>query len=153
ERRLRVGYVSADLRRHAASCGFGPVLLDYDREAFEVVCYSNSTREDEFTQRLRRSVDRWQNITSVPDAEAAAAVRRDGIDILVDLAGNAAGNGLLLFARKPAPIQIRAGGHLHGTGLDAMDYLFSDETTIPPDEPGFYAEEVVSLPCLFTYMP
>jgi predicted O-linked N-acetylglucosamine transferase (SPINDLY family) len=153
DRKLRIGYVSADFRRHSAICGFGPMLLDYDRNAYEVVCYSNSAYEDEFTHRFRRSADRWTSIVGLSDAQAAAAVRADGVDLLVDLSAHSAGNRLLLFARKPAPIQITAWGYANGTGLDAMDYLFSDETTIPPKAARDYSEEVVYLPSILTYLP
>jgi hypothetical protein len=91
-RRIRVGYVSADFRQHSAAYAFGPMLLDYDRDAFEVSCYFNSRDEDPLTARLRNGVARWRNITGMADADAAGLVREDGIDILVDLSGHTVGN-------------------------------------------------------------
>lgn len=152
-RKLRVGYVSADFRQHSAMCGFGPMLLYYDRTAFEVLCYSNSLHEDDFTTRFRESVDRWRNIVGIPDADAARLMQDDGIDVLVDLSGHSAGNRLLVFARKPAPVQITAWGFVTGTGLDTIDYIFADEITIPNDAGRYYSEKVVHLPCVLTYMP
>jgi protein O-GlcNAc transferase len=151
--KLRVGYVSADLRQHSAICGFGPMLLHYDRSAFEVVCYSNSLLEDEFTRRFKASVDSWRSIIGMPDADATRLIQRDRIDILVDLSGHSAGNRLLVFARKPAPLQVTAWGYVTGTGLDAIDYIFADKITIPDDARRYYSEEVVHLPCVVTYMP
>jgi predicted O-linked N-acetylglucosamine transferase (SPINDLY family) len=129
------------------------MLLHYDRDNFEVACYSNSTQEDAFTARFRGAVDRWRNICAAPDAEAEQLILRDGIDILVDLSGHTLGNRLLLFARKPAPIQVTAWGGVTGTGLDAMDYIFGDTVLIPQTMSRYFREKVIHLPCAQTYMP
>ena len=152
-RKLRIGYVSADFRRHSAASGFGPVLLYYDRTQFEVICYSNSFHEDDITARFRKSVTLWRNICEMPDDKVVRMIGEDGIDILVDLSGHSAGNRLLVFARKPAPLQVTAWGHATGTGLDTMDYLFSDEVTIPSEKRHYYSEEIIYLPCVMGYMP
>jgi predicted O-linked N-acetylglucosamine transferase (SPINDLY family) len=152
-RKLHIGYVSADFRQHSAACAFGPMLLHYDRDDFDVSCYSNSLREDTHTARYRGAVDRWRNICGVPDSEAEKLVREDRIDILVDLSGHTVGNRLLLFARKPAPVQVTAWGGVTGTGLDAIDYIFADAVMIPEQIHGYFSEEVVYLPCPLTYMP
>ncbi|BCB26930.1 acetylglucosamine transferase [Sulfurimicrobium lacus] len=148
---LRVGYVSADFRMHSAAYTFEPMLCGYDRENFEVYCYSNSPRNDQMTEKLRNCVTGWRNIVGKSDADADAMIRADKIDILVDLAAHSAGNRLLLFARKPAPVQVTGWGHGHGTGLDAMDYLFGDPVSIPPDECHYFAEKIAYLPCLIPY--
>ena len=153
DRRLRIGYVSADFRQHSAAYAFGPMLLYYDRERFEVSCYSNSNQEDAFTKRYQATVDHWRNICGVPDTEAEKLVREDSIDVLVDLSGHTVGNRLLLFARKPAPVQVTAWGGVTGTGLDAMDYIFADAVMIPEQIHRYFSEEVVFLPCPLTYMP
>jgi protein O-GlcNAc transferase len=153
ERRLRIGYVSADFFRHAAFCTVAPMLFDYDRSACQVVCYSNSDYEDDLTTRLRAAVDLWRNVVRVSDEELAETVRRDRIDVLVDLSGHSGGNRLAMFARKPAPVQVTAWGAPYGTGLDAIDYLFADEITIPQDALQWFSEEVVYLPCMLTYVP
>lgn len=152
-RRLRVGYVSADFRQHSAAYAFGPMLLHYDRGAFEVSCYSNSRLEDALAARYRASVDRWRSICDISDADAARLVREDGIDILVDLSGHTVGNRLLLFARKPAPVQVTAWGGATGTGLDAMDYIFADSVMIPEGMRRYFSEEVICLPSALTYLP
>ena len=153
DRRLRIGYVSADFQRHSAASGFGLMLLHYDRSQYEVACYSNSVREDDITARFRGSVGKWRTIFGMSDEAVADVIRADGIDILVDLPGHSAGNRLLVFARKPAPLQVTAWGHATGTGLEEMDYLFSDETTIPPQWRHYYSEKVLYLPCVISYMP
>jgi len=83
----------------------------------------------------------------------AEQIRRDGIDILVDLSGHSAGNRLLVFARKPAPVQLSAWGHPTGTGLRAMDYVLAEPAFIPPETRSLYAEEVIDLPCAVCYEP
>lgn len=151
ERRLRVGYVSADFRMHSAAYAFTPMLCHYDRERFEVYAYSNSARTDQMTGKFRNSVGAWRDIFGRSDEEAAAMIRADGIDILVDLSGHSAGNRLGVFARKPAPVQVTGWGMANGTGLEAMDYLVSDPVSIPACERRYYVEEVVDLPCQISY--
>lgn len=151
ERRLRIGYVSADFRRHSAAYIFAPALIDYDRSRFRVICYSNSAQEDDMTGRFRDSTDGWRSIIGLSDDDAAKLIRSDGIDILVDLSGHSRDNRLLIFARKPAPLQVTAWGHALGTGLKTIDYLFADLIYVTKEEESLYAEEIVHLPCVIGY--
>lgn len=153
ERRLRVGYVSADFRKHSASFLFGPVIQAHDSPGFEVVCYSGGAEEDEVTARLRGRADVWRPTLGIADAAFAELVRQDQVDILVDLSGHSAGSRLRAFARKPAPVQITAWGYATGTGLAAMDYFLADPILVAPEERRFFAEEVVDLPCWGCYEP
>jgi len=146
DRRLRVGYVSPDLRQHALVSFFEPVLAGYDREAFEVTCYAEVAVEDQQTAMLRSLADRWRSTRGLSDAQVADQIRDDGIDILVDLAGHTANNRLPVFARKPAPIQISAFGYPNTTGLDAVDYYITDPLLVPSEEDRFFTEQVVRLP-------
>lgn len=146
ERRLKIGYVSADFRRHSAAIGFGSMLLEYDRDRFDVHAYSNTLHEDMKTELFRRNVTCWHKIVDLDDEAVADQIRRDGIDILVDLSGHSAGNRLRVFARKPAPIQVTAWGYAGGTGLTAMDVLLTDSVIVPPEEKQYYAETVRYLP-------
>ena len=146
ERRLRIGYVSADFREHSAAVVFGAMLVKFDAAAFEVFAYSNSTKEDAHTRLFQQSVTCWRKIVGLSDEAVADLIRRDGIDLLVDLSAHSGGNRLLVFARKPAPIQITAWGYSGGTGMKAMDVFFADPVVVPPDEKRFYAEEVRYLP-------
>ena len=151
DRRLRIGYVSADFRGHSASYVFSAMIRHYDRSQFEVFCYSDVKREDEVTLGLRKSADQWRSILGASDEALAELIRRDHIDILVDLSGHSAANRLLAFARKPAPVQITAWGYATGTGMDTMDYFFADPVLVPENERRYFAEEVIDLPCCVCY--
>ena len=151
ERRLRVGYVSAQFRHHAASLAFGGVIVEHDPREIEVFCYSDSTVEDAITGRFRSRAQGWQRTAGLSDQELADLIREDRIDILVDLVGHMRGNRLLTFARKPAPIQVTAWGEPTGTGLSTMDYLFADAILVSETERALLAEEVVALPNFIGY--
>ena len=150
-RRIRLGYVSADFMRHSAAYIFGPVLRRHDPAAFEVACYSGVVVEDQMTRAFRQTADLWRPVGHLTDEALAAQIRADGIDILVDLSGHSAGHRLLAFARKPAPVQVAAWGQASGTGLEAMDYLFSDAIAIPAPARPLFAETVVDLPCVISF--
>ncbi|MEO5375222.1 MAG: tetratricopeptide repeat protein [Alphaproteobacteria bacterium] len=151
DRRLRVGYVSADFRRHSASYLFGPVLRSHDRALFDVVCYSGTTVEDDLTADFRAMASAWRPTAGLGDDALADLVRADGIDILVDLSGHTAGNRLPVFARKPAPVQVSAWGHVSGTGLPAIDALLGDPVVVPSVERPLFAEAIADLPCMLCY--
>src|SRR6185437_6072250 len=153
ERRIVVGYVSSDFRRHSAALIFMPMLRYYDRESFEVVCYSCSTLRDAVTDECRSLVDRWVDASQFSDQELADRIESDQVDILIDLPGHTDGHRLNVFAAKPAPIQATGWGHGTGTGLPTMDYLFSDAVLIPREVRHLFAEKVHDLPCLITMEP
>jgi protein O-GlcNAc transferase len=150
-RRLRIGYVSADFHRHSAYYVFAHVIRRRDRESFEAVCYSGTTREDECTRVLRGSADLWRSTIGLPDEALAQQIRADRIDILVDLSGHSSGNRLLVFARKPAPVQVTAWGYASGTGVESIDYFFADPVVVPADERACFAEEIVDLESMLCY--
>ncbi len=151
DRRLRIGYVSADFLGHSASYIFGPVIRLHDRSAYEVICYSGVVREDDVTRRLREGADSWRSTLGVSDEDLAERIRSDQIDILVDLSSHTAGHRLLVFARKPAPIQVTAWGYATGTGVETIDYFFADPVLVPEAERRYFAEKVVDLPCGVCY--
>src|SRR5262249_38309202 len=122
ERRLRIGYVSPDFRDHADSFFTIPLLSNHDHGRFEIFCYSQVAHPDALTERLRGYADIWRDIVGLSDQQVADLVRGDGIDILVDLKVHTADNRLLVFARKPAPVQVTWLGYPGTTGLSAMDY-------------------------------
>ena len=95
------------------------MLIAHDREQFEVFCYSDVTVPDTVTGRIRGRADQWRSIAGMPDEKAAELIRSDSIDILVDLAGHASNMRMLLFARKPAPVQVSWIGYPATTGLSA----------------------------------
>ncbi|MEO5374601.1 MAG: tetratricopeptide repeat protein [Alphaproteobacteria bacterium] len=149
-RRLRVGYVSADFRQHSAARIFGPVIANHDPGQVETVCYSGVTaeEEDDTTALIRRHASLWRRTAAMSDEALAATVRADGIDILVDLSGHSGGNRLLVFARRPAPVQVTAWGLANGTGLPVIDAFLADPVAVPPAERPLFAETVVDLPCI-----
>jgi predicted O-linked N-acetylglucosamine transferase (SPINDLY family) len=155
ERRLKIGYVSSDFRQHSVAWFIEPVLAHHDRERFEIFCYANLFQEDAVTERLKAHADHWRKIYGLPDELAAQQIRADQIDILVDLNGHTAENRLLVFARKPAPVQVTWLGYPNTTGLSAMDYRLTDGFADPVGmtEP-FHSETLIRLPeCFSCYQP
>jgi protein O-GlcNAc transferase len=150
ERRLRIGYVASEFRDHVDSFFTVPLLSNHDPGAFEIVCYAQVTRPDALTERLRRHADVWRDIVGLSDAQVAELVRRDGIDILVDLKLHTGDNRLLVFARKPAPVQVTWLGYPGTTGLSTIDYRLTDPYLDPPGLfDACYTEESLRLPDTF----
>lgn len=145
EHRLRVGYVSPDLRRHPVAFFVAPLLAHHDREQFHITCYSGVGCGDAVTARLRATADAWRDIAGRSDAETADLIRRDEIDILVDLAGHTRNNRLLVLARNPAPIQVTYLGYPNTTGLATVDYRLTDAIVDPPGAEHGYTEKLVRL--------
>jgi protein O-GlcNAc transferase len=133
-RPLRVGYVSADFRTHPVGRFLLPLFRHHDPRQVDIFCYSNVTAPDAMTDQLRRYAREWKSIVAISDESAAEMIYRDQIDILVDLAMHAAGNRMLLFARKPAPMQVTYLAYCSTTGLEAMDYRLTDPHIDPPGE-------------------
>jgi predicted O-linked N-acetylglucosamine transferase (SPINDLY family) len=150
-RRLRIGYVSSHFRHQAATYAFGGVLLCHDPKSFEVVCYSDCSQEDHITARLRAGVEEWHDTVGLSDQALADLIREHRVDILVDCVGHMRGHRLLVFARKPAPIQVTAWGEPTGTGLKVMDYLLADPVLVPKTERALLVEHVVDLPNFLGY--
>jgi protein O-GlcNAc transferase len=146
-RRLRIGYVSADFRIHSVSRFLLPLFRHHDYGAYEIICYSDVLKTDEMTDRLRALVDGWQNILVWTDERVAEKIWEDKIDILVDLAGHTAGNRLKVFARKPAPVQVSYLGYPGSTGLSEMDYRLTDSFADPPGKTdSLHSEKLWRLP-------
>jgi len=154
ERPLRIGYVSPDFRGHAVQQFLIPLFRAHDRSQVEVYLYSSLEREDGVTAHYRDLVGpRFREIQRLNDAEAAALIRQDRIDVLVDLAVHGAGHRLRLFAMKPAPVQITWLGYSGTTGLSAMDYRITDPYFDPPGtDLSVYSEASIHLPeCFWCY--
>jgi predicted O-linked N-acetylglucosamine transferase (SPINDLY family) len=150
DRRLRIGYVSPDFREHAESFFTVPLLSAHDHHNLEIVCYSDVKRPDGITARIRSCVDLWRETVALNDTEFAELVRNDGIDILVDLTMHMGQNRLLVFARKPAPVQVCWLAYQGTTGLSTIDYRLTDHSIDPPgDYDDDYAEVSFRLPDAF----
>ena len=152
ERPLRIGYVSGDFSGHAASSFIAPLLAHHDRARFVVHGFANA---DSFPDETAFPRTRWHRIAGMGDGEAAALVAAEGIDILIDLSGHTNRNRLMLFARKPAPLQMTMLGYPNTTGLAAMDYRITDVYGDPPGATEHhYRERLLRLPrSLWCYCP
>jgi predicted O-linked N-acetylglucosamine transferase (SPINDLY family) len=144
-RRLRIGYVSGDFRHHVVGYWTKHIVEGHNRDKFETFCFANN-KEDDYSQHFKSAADHWIPILDLNDAEAARKIQDAKIDILVDLSGHTGGHRLLMMARKPAPIQATWCGYIDSTGLDAFDYVISDEVIAPPTEPSPFVEEPLRLP-------
>jgi predicted O-linked N-acetylglucosamine transferase (SPINDLY family) len=142
ERKLRIGYVSADFSRHPVGYYLSGILPFHNDDTVEVVGYSNSHKSDDITERLRAGATNWRNVTDLSDEAMATQITDDGIDILVDLSGHTAGHRLPVFARRPAPVQVSWMGYTGTTGLTAIDYILADRFVIPENDIDLFSENV-----------
>lgn len=146
DRRLRIGYVSPDFREHPIGRFLLSLLPEHDADRFAIFCYADVQRPDPFTERLRRHGGQWRNILGMSDDRLAQLVRDDQIDVLVDLTMHMCGSRLLMFARKPAPVQVAYLAYCSTTGLDAMDYRLTDPYLDPSGtDESFYRERTIRL--------
>ncbi len=148
-RRLRIGYVSPDFRIHCQSLFTIPLLSKHDHAAFEVFCYASVKRPDDHTRRIADYADAWRDVRALNDDVLCRLIRADRIDILVDLTMHMAGGRPLLFARKPAPVQIAWLAYPGTTGISAMDYRLSDPRLDPEGFEAHHSERTVRLPDSF----
>ena len=147
DRRLRIGYLSPDFRRHSVAWFMEPLLAKHDRTNVEVFCYSDTRRPDETTERLMRLADHWRDAAHWDDERLRRQIHADAIDILVDLAGHTADNRLRLFASRAAPVQLSYLGYPNTTGIPAMDYRLTDPWADPPGvSDRWHTEELIRLP-------
>ncbi|MBX3377075.1 MAG: tetratricopeptide repeat protein [Phycisphaeraceae bacterium] len=154
DRRLRLAYLSGDLREHSVSYFLEPLLEHHDRTRFEVFCYHVGAPDETTTPRLRSRVPHWRHLFPISDRDLASAIAADGIDILVELAGHAQGNRLAAVALGPAPILVSFIGYPNTTGVPAIRYRFVDAVTDPPDADALATETLIRLPgCFLCYRP
>jgi predicted O-linked N-acetylglucosamine transferase (SPINDLY family) len=154
-RRLKIGYVSPDFRKHSVAYFMAPILAHHNHDQFEIFCYYHDTKIDVMTRRFQQYADHFFPCAELSDEELAARIRDDQIDILIDLAGHTPKHRLLVFARKPAPLQVTYLGYPNTTGLTAIDYRLTDKYV---DNQGvneqFNSELPVPLPAsFFCYQP
>ena len=155
ERPLRIGFVSGDLRDHAVAYFIEPALVYLSsRPELTLHAYYNHNIDDSTTRRLREYFAQWSPISYLSDAALAEKIRADNIDILIDLSGHTAGNRLLTFARKPAPVQASWMGYPGTTGLQGMDYYLTDRVFLPQAQfASQFTEEFVYLPAYASFLP
>lgn len=143
--RLRLGFVSPDLRFHPVGRFFVPVLEHFS-PAVETYCYSNCAAYDAWADRARAAATHWRDVWAMSDQALAERIRADRIDVLFDLTGHSAHDRMLVFARRPAPVQITWIGYEGTTGLSAIDYLLADQQMVPPGRESDYCEQVLRMP-------
>ncbi|MFO0847452.1 MAG: tetratricopeptide repeat protein [Gemmataceae bacterium] len=155
DRRLRIGYLSADFRTHTVAGFIETLLRHHDRTRVEVYAYPQVPRPDEVTEKLCQLADHWRPVAGLSDEAAAALIRRDQLDVLIDLSGHTAGNRLGVLARRPAPVQCLLFGYPNTTGLAAVDYRITDPVSDPPGmTEQLAAEKPLRLPDLaWVYAP
>jgi predicted O-linked N-acetylglucosamine transferase (SPINDLY family) len=146
-KKIRIGYVSPNFNEHPVSHFFEPLLASHDKSGFEIFCYSNVKMADTMTEHLKDMADNWRDICNKSDEDTAEMIGSDKIDILVDLAGHTSDNRMMVFARKPSPIQVTYLGYPNTTGLETMDYRITDSYADPPGKTErLHSEELVRLP-------
>ena len=141
DRRLKIGYVSPDLKKHSGNHFIEPLFAHHDRSLFEITAYAELTSEDQVTARMKSYFDHWVPTSRLTDADMAERIRADGIDILIDVAGHTQGNRLGVFARKPAPVSLTWLGFGYTTGLSAIDYIMTDEDMAPLGSEALFSEK------------
>ncbi len=147
--KINIGYISGDFRIHSVGYFIEPIIENHDTEKFNIFCYSDLASPDETTARIRNNASTWRSIYNLHDDAVFSMIRKDEIDILVDLAGHSGDNRLTLFLRKPAPVQVTYLGYPNTTGLSTMDYRLTDSRADPESCDRFYTEQLIRLPDSF----
>jgi predicted O-linked N-acetylglucosamine transferase (SPINDLY family) len=146
DRKLRIGYISPDFREHSVIYLFEPLLDEHSRDVVEVYGYGNVAFTDKTTSRIASKFDHYRNVYALDDKSIADVIEKDGIDILVDMAGHMGDNALGVMSYKPAPIQVTWLGYPDTTGMSQVDYRLTDEIADPAGSEEFHSEELVYLP-------
>ncbi|QEA14487.1 tetratricopeptide repeat protein [Comamonas flocculans] len=141
-RRLKVGFISPDFRKHAVMCFAEGILAQLDRRQFEVYGFYTYPQDDNVTERVRCHVDHFIRLHDQDEEQRALTIRRHAIDILVDMSGHTGHHSLLTLARKPAPVQATWVGFVATTGLTAIDYYLTDEVINPPGVEHLFTERL-----------
>ncbi len=152
-KKLRIGYLSPDFRRHVVACFIQAFFFAADRKRFEIYGYARCT-EDDLSQKIREMSDGWRNVANCSAEETARLIQKDEVDILVELAGHTADNALSVIPFHSAPIQLCGIGYFSTTGLPSMDYFLVDVHTAMAGEDAFFVEKLLRLPhSHFCYTP
>jgi protein O-GlcNAc transferase len=150
-KKIKIGYVSPDFKKHACSQFIWSFLENYDSENFELFAYADNIIEDEVTQEYKKKIKNWRKTSNINDESLEKIIQNDEIDILVDLAGHTKGNRLKVFAKKPAPISITYLGFGYTTGLKSIDYFLACDFSVPKGTEYLFSEKVWRLPSLGCY--
>jgi predicted O-linked N-acetylglucosamine transferase (SPINDLY family)/SAM-dependent methyltransferase/transcriptional regulator with XRE-family HTH domain len=146
DQRLRIGVVSADLRKHPVGYFVQNWFSQFDASRLEIYAYSSDGREDELSHQLKNSCNQWRSLAGLTDEQAAGLIRNDGIHILLDLSGLTGGTRLPIFAYQPAPVQATWLGYWGTTGLPEIEYLIADPVSVDAETAAQFTEKIVHLP-------
>lgn len=152
DRRLRIGFISSDIRNHPVARSLMPLFEAIDRNRYEIFLYAEVNRSDKVTEYLRHLADGWRPTVGLDDASVAEMIRNDSIDILVCLAGHFDKNRLLVCAYKPAPILVSY-HDVVTSGLSAVDYLITDILLSPRNSTERFTETLIRLPTFHLQVP
>ncbi len=151
ERRLKVGFISEDFRHHPVGFYLISVFEHLDPEQFETYCYYLKAQEDDITQRFKDASAHFVDAKKMSDVTLTKRIQKDEIDILLDLSGHTSGNRLLVFARKPAPVQMTWLGYVGTLGVKAIDYKIGSFASVPPGVDRFFTEKILRFPPKFAH--
>ena len=152
--RVRVGFLSADLRQHPVGYFMRAILQNRNAARFEFFCYHTVPGGDALTETLKSLADSWQDCGGESDDAIASRIAKDQVDVLVDLSGHTAANRSGVLARRPAPVQALYLGYPGTSGLSAIDYIISDSRVSPPEFDNLYTEQVARLDgCFLCFHP
>jgi protein O-GlcNAc transferase len=154
DRTLRIGYVGSDFCTHSVAWFFQAVLAGADASAETICLYGSVARPDAITELMAGQADLWRDISQMSDAQAAALIAEDNLDILIDLAGHSRGTRLGVLAHRPAPLQGTYLGYPDTTGLEAVDFRLCDAITDPPGSDAWASETLRRIEgCFVCYQP
>ena len=150
DNKINLGFVSSDIRsKHSVTYFLRSVMSNYNNNSFKIFLYHNHNVEDDTTKEFENYASKTQRISKLKDQEVINMVRKDGIDIIIDLNGFSSNHRLALFKNRLAPIQILWCGYTNTLGLKEMDYLIVDKNLIKPTEENLYNEKVIYLPSIW----
>jgi len=145
QERLRIGYMSPDFRHHPVGYFMRHILASHDHARFETYCYSNNGFRDELTDEFQRTADHFVDVSGLSDDDLVNRIQSDGVDILVELAAHTHGSRLLIFARRPAPLQVAYLGYPNTTGAKYIDYWITDPHAHAAEDE-WHTEQLLRLP-------
>ena len=145
---LKIGFVSSDFKNHPIGYFLFETLRYLKDMSLELVAYSNLKKKDEdhLTYELKDFFSKWHQVKEMSDLELTNLIRKDKINLLIDLSGHSAKSRLPIFINKPAPLQITWSGYLDTTGLKEIDYIIADPFVVDKDQENLFVEKVWRLP-------
>ena len=144
---INLGFISSDIKsKHSVTYFLRSVISVYNKEKFVIHLYHNHSKNDEITKEFKKYVFKTSHINNLSDKEVVNTIRKDEIDIIIDLNGFSGNHRLNLFKNRLAPIQILWCGYTNTTGIDEMDYLIVDKNQVNPKEESLYSEKIIYLP-------